>query len=223
MLKELLGSLVTALTDAVQGKKKPKTNIKFGVHNHYTNNADSIGYFTHPTSPVSIGEVSVRLTDQGIVIFNLPNRLGIKEKIDLASALDSLLKQKFGVGLSFATCGPSDTVRKNELQPYYNAMKVINPNIITIFSSTKFNPEDDWAGCPKNLKVDYFVDYLASNPGPATIISDIVNPNGEGKTEPPEGWVEFEELLRSLFKTARTHKARLPNPEYPRIPEHNRK
>lgn len=197
----LAGRLIKALKNAVSGEQKPTTDIKFGVHNHYNNNSDSIGDFKHPSYFCLIGEIPVRVTDQGLVVFNLGKRLDIQEKVVLAIALDDLLKQKFNVGLSFATCGLSDCVSENELQPYYNAMKGINPNMITVYTDVKF-PSDDELKAPQGVTVDHIVDKWAHNPDTATIIAGIVNPNGEGKTEPQEGWQAFERTLENLFERA---------------------
>ncbi len=176
--------------------------MKFGVHNHYNNNFSSIGVFNRARFICTISEYDVGLTDAGLTIFNLGKRLELDEKLALADLLNKALVKKFGVGLSFATCGSSDCVEEWELAPYYAHMKAINPEITTIYTSSKFPRDDKWISCPDDLVVDHIVDSWARDPATAEIITSIVSPSDADKLEPAEGWQSFEDTLENIFTAA---------------------
>ncbi|MDD2326026.1 MAG: hypothetical protein PHW63_08520 [Alphaproteobacteria bacterium] len=171
----------------------------FGVHNHYNNNSNTIGDFNAPHLCCLISEVPVRLTDQGIVIFNLDKMLDLNEKIKLANGLHIGLKKKYGYGLSFATSGLSDCCIESELSPFYKAMKEIASPIITIYAGSKLF-DDEWIGVPEDLKVDHIVNSFETT---ASEIVTILAPSPEDKIQPPEGWATYERMLRKLYMGAK--------------------
>lgn len=179
----------------------------YGVHNYYNNNASSIGRFNDCGNTALFPELEVRVTDQGLTIFNLAKERRFSEKLKIARTLDAALEDVLGSRLSFATCGASDCLQEFELVPYYNAMKEINPDIVTIYATwRKFRgtPRGDgsvaelWGACPDDLQVDYIFDMNGGKPASESVV-EILRPGEEDRSEPPEGWRAFERKLNKMY------------------------
>jgi hypothetical protein len=179
----------------------------FGVHNHYNNNADTAGNFTNPASGTTMAEIDVRLTDQGLVIFNLNKRLKLEEKLRLADALNGVLQKEYGTGISFATCGFSDCLQQNELIPYYSAIKKLNPSIVTTYTTNKrpFSESEEWIAYPKGLKVDHVVEfsYIEGRKTADQLVA-ILKPTDNDKAPPSQGWGQFYRELQTIFSEAKS-------------------
>ncbi len=171
--------------------------MRFGVHSHYNNNSVAIGRWNHPTMSFLITELPVRITDQGLMIFSLDKKLNVNDKLRVASELDKALKAQFGRGISFATSGYSDCLRQSELTPFYEGMKGIDPDIITIYATGKNN--NAWLACPADLKADHVIN-MRDNPVRAIV--SILKPSEADRAEPEEGWSEFEDTVRGIFQNA---------------------
>lgn len=175
----------------------------FGVHNHYNNNADSIGNLESPHERWMPGELPVRITNKGITMFTLNKMLGIEGKLSLAAALDKNLKKTFGQGLGLATCGVSDCLLDFEMKPYYEGIKAVNPEIVTIFSAYATwtdKPEDrEWINLPDRKNIDHV--FEASQKAWGSIVA-IMKPSVQDRTEPAEGWFAYQDLLENIYKRA---------------------
>jgi hypothetical protein len=170
----------------------------FGVHNHYNNNSEKLGHFRHPASLFSMGEMKVRVTDQGLTIFQLDRTLSLAGKIKVARALDAALKKEFGTGLGFATCSSSDCFREDDLAPYYESMKAINSSMATIYTTGRIGGK--WIALPDNLAVDHVLP--SSRDSTAAEIVKILGPSENDRHEPAEGWSAFEKQLEKILMQA---------------------
>ena len=170
--------------------------MKFGVHNHYNNNSAEIGDFSSPDGVPFIGECSIRVTNQGVTIFNLPKHNSLEEKLQLAVLLHARLLKKFGEGLSFATCAFSDCYNSSEMAPYYQGVKDISAEITTIYNACGALTEtekEDFKGVP--------IDYLLEIGYQAEIkIVEIIDPDENDRAEPAEGWKAFEGQLDTIYE-----------------------
>lgn len=178
----------------------PASNIKFGVHNHYNNNADGTGDWFSPEGTPLISELEVRVTNKGIVIFNLKKTLDIEEKVTLAKELNVELRKQFGHGLSFAMSAFSDGFSEDEWPPFINAMKEINPAITTIFSTQSYEDGNDWIEIPDNT--DHTVNQWGATPV-ADAIAEIVNKGmDERESAPNMDWTQFTKQVNQIFNNA---------------------
>ena len=170
----------------------------FGIHNHYEGNA--ISGFQSPHNSVLFDEALIRITDQGLVIFNLGKQLSLDEKLRLASSLDRILKRELNTRLSFTTCGMSDDLDEQETANYFRLIKKINPAIVTLYATYMSRMSKERLMCPTDPAIDHILDQGSDL---MKQMLAVLKPSTVAKATPPEGWDAFEVKLRKIFEKAR--------------------
>ena len=163
--------------------------MKFVAHNHYNNNSSGVGSdLESPPSAFSVTESPVRISTQGVVIFNLRREHSPEEKADLFRELDQRLKAEFGQGFALATSSDSDCAIPRELQAFYKAVKEANPDTKTLWSGPHRKPE----GADIYTRHDVTMGELVT----------LTGATAADKAEPEEGWRDFDWRLEDMYDEA---------------------
>jgi len=172
--------------------------MRFGVSNRYDDffyAGNDHAKFNHPEGFYLHGNAPLRMTDQGIVIFNLGKDLALPQKLALASNLDVLLERELDTKLSFALSNRPSGLNQ-ELVEYFHHMKKLNPDITTILKTVSLAGK--WQGHTTEAPIDHV--FNQTDAALAERIIKTLKPRPIEKSD--RDWAVFEGKIIKLLNEA---------------------
>jgi len=163
-----------------------------GVFNHYNNNGYALNDITPPDNVYY--PFNIRISKKGIAVIVLNKKLDIKEKLGITAKINQSLKEVFNQQISFAYCAFSDCCQEHELSEFYNRIKEINLEAISMCVGERDFIDSELEAPIDKSEVDFIID-REGNIG-QQIIDHLVG--DKEITNIPTSAVEWCELVNSL-------------------------